>query len=508
MSRTGANEWVAQWPRPILERAPEWTALYSVAWEQARASVRECPDLPQSPYLWPGVWAHSIWIWDTCFMALYGRYAPDALPAIESLRNFYVPLHDGWTGPYPRNIQHPDNPPLFAWVEHDHFKFTHDVDHIRKLLIEDCYLQRHFDWFDRVEPGWRFESATERRFSSLVRLKKMEHGYLWHGLPSGMDNTPRGRGAAHDILWVDAIAQQGLAALYISRLAEAIGEAALSVEWRGRYDRIRQSVNTYYWDDEDGFYYDIDHVTRAFCKVKTPASYWPLLAEMATPEQARRMLGHALDAGTFGGERPWPTLARTDPDYAEAAQDGRYWRGGVWAPTTYMAIKALEKYGFFEEATTLAERALGHIERTYRAVEPASLWEALSPTRDHPADRPHGKPGPVRPYVGWSSLPPIALLIENVLGFHDVDAAANRVHWRWRPQGRHGIEQLRFGPVVTDILAEADGQVRVTSNRPYTLVINGTSHAVQAGATLLNLDGASASAAAAKADAPLLKNGR
>lgn len=492
----GAADWKAQVPRPIYDERPEFIELYWKAWEMAHDSIREKPGLPQTPYLWPGAWDHSIWIWDTCFMAMFGRYAPEVVPAIESMNNFYVPLHDGWEGLYPLNIQHPDNPPLFAWVEFDFYKFTGDKAHIQELLEKTRYLQKHFEWFDRLEPGWRFESDTEKKVSAPVRIQKMEHGYLWNRYPSGMDNTPRGRGATNDILWVDAIAQQGLSALYISRLAESIGDTALAADWAARYAAIKETVNTYYWDEEDGFYYDIDSVTLEPCKVKTPASYWPLFAEMASPEQARRMLAHALDEQTFGGERPWPTLARTDPDYEAALPDGNYWRGGVWPPMTYMGTKALEKYGFFKEAAELAERALLHSYRTYRDVEPATLWEALSPSRDYPASRPAkvdadtGRPLPdarVRLHVGWSSLPPIALLIENILGFHTVDAQRNTVEWRLVREGRHGLEQLRFGNVVTDLVTDGKGTVQVKSNAPYTLIINGVPHAIEAGSTAIKL---------------------
>lgn len=498
VSGAGAADWKERVPQPIYDAEPGLVEIYWKAWDLAHDSVREVTGLPQTPYLWPGAWDHSIWIWDTCFMAMYGRYAPDVLPSIESLNNFYVPLHDGWDGLYPLNIQHPDNPPLFAWVEYDHFKFSDDVEHIRTLLEDKQYLQKHFDWFDRQEPGWRFESDTVKKLSAPVRIKKMEHGYLWNRYPSGMDNTPRGEGAENPILWVDALAQQGLSALYISRLAEAIGDHALAAEWLGRYDAIKDTMNTYYWDEEDGIYYDIDSVTLEHCKIKTPASYWPMFAEMSSPEQAKRMLEHAMNENEFGGDRPWPTVARSEPMYQASLPDGHYWRGGVWPPTTYMATKALQKYGFVEEADELAYRNLMHSLRTYREIEPATLWETLSPSRDYPAtvgpkmNKRTGRLKPakrVRDYVGWSSLPPIAFLIENVLGFHRVNAQRNEVEWRLYREGRHGIKHLRFGEVVTDIVADGKGGVHVKSNKPYTLIINGEPRAIEAGETSFAVSG-------------------
>ena len=40
---------------------------------------------------------------------------------------------------------------------------------------------------------------------------------------------------------------------------------------------------------------------------------------------------------------PVPALAADDPDYRPW---GDYWRGGVWAPTTYMVLLGLRGFGF------------------------------------------------------------------------------------------------------------------------------------------------------------------
>src|SRR5262249_54061778 len=152
--------------------------------------------------------------------------------------------------------------------------------------------------------------------------------------------------------WVDAIAQQGLSTLYIARLAEQVGQPGIAATWRAKYEAIKNQVNRLYWDEKDGIYYDIDPQTLAHLKVKTPASYWPMLAEMSSPQQAARMIEHIRDTNTFGGERPWVTVARNDPAFT--VPDGNYWRGAVWLPTAYMATKALERYGYYEDADAAA----------------------------------------------------------------------------------------------------------------------------------------------------------
>jgi len=466
------RNWV---PQPIFDREPEYVGLYWRAWELAHDHVRTREGLPQSPYMDEAFHDGCIWIWDTCFMALFCKYAPDRFPGIETFNNFYVPFHtDAFRdGSFPISIQHPDNPPLFAWAEHDNYLFTGDDAHVQALLTETGYLQKHFNWFNDVEEGWRF--LFEGGGSVPVAKSTSELGYRWGGCESGMDNTPRRR----DGLWVDAIAQQGLSALLISRMAERVGEAAIAEEWKGQYEEIKRKVNTYYWDENDGIYYDISTDGKQFLKVKTPASYWPMLAEMCSPEQARKMVKHIADPETFGGERPWATVARDDEAFAEP--DGDYWRGGIWLPTAYMATKALEKYGFHAEADEAAEKLLSHMLRTYKAVTPHTIWECYSPTRDHHSVRSDGHE--VRPdFCGWSALGPISMFIENVLGFHQVDAGKKRVEWRLHQEGRHGLRNLRFGEVTTDIIYDGKDNISVVSNAPFSLVINGREHAVREGA--------------------------
>ena len=184
--------WKASVPDPVFDREPGYVDLYWEAWELAHEHIKEQKGLPQPRYIDEAFWDDTIWIWDTCFMVMFCKYAPDEFPGVESLNNFYFPLHDKSyeEGTFPLNIQHPDNPPLFAWVEHDNFMVTDNRDHVVNLLTGTKYLQKHFEWFDTVTPGWRFSSKAQRRKNSVpVRLKKHKDGYLWRGIQSTWETT-------------------------------------------------------------------------------------------------------------------------------------------------------------------------------------------------------------------------------------------------------------------------------------------------------------------------------
>jgi hypothetical protein len=469
----------AKFPQPIFDREPGYVDLYWKACDLASAHVLTQPGLPQSPYMDEAFRDDTIWIWDTCFMSLYCRYAPEALPGIQSLSNFYAPIHDGAPmkvgggGEKPDvtvAIQHPDNPPLFAWVEWQYYQMTGDKDRIKWLLEEKQYLQKHYQWFNALQRGEKFPWARIR-----VGLSPQPLGFQWTGLASGMDNSPRFAGK--DVLAIDALAQQGLAAKCISQLAEAIGDEPLAAQYREEYGRIRELVNGNYWDEGDGFYYDLMPDGKTFSKVRTPASFWPVLAGMADPEKVARMAARIRDESDLGGEVPWVSVSRSDKDFD--AKTGNYWHGAVWLPTAYMGIRALTENGQGDLADQTAEAVLKHMYLTYRDYVPHTIWECYNPIRPEPAF--HGK-NLVRPdFCGWSALGPISLFIENVIGIHSVDASRRVVEWRLHQSGRHGIRNLRFSDVTTDLIAEGDGSVNVVSSGPYTLVINGKSFAVTAG---------------------------
>ena len=476
---SGKPEAGAGIPTPVFDARPEYVSLYRTAWEQAKDHIKYQPGLPQPRYMDEGFRDEAIWIWDSEFMVMFCKYAPRIFPGIETLDNFYYTLHENAGSPL--SVWHPDNPPFFAWVENDYYKFTADKAHIRELIMRKRFLQKHFDLFNTMNHDTQFPFPIS---NDGIRIEYKGIGYNWQSWQSGMDNTPRKR--EMPLFWIDAISQQALSALYISRLARVAGDKATEREFKEKYEDLKEKINQYYWDEEDGCYYDIKEEDLSKTHILTPASFWPMLAEVPSQEQAEAMVRFALRDDKLGGIVPWVTVSRDDPDFDP---DGNYWKGSMWLPTAYMAIKALEKYGFFEEADRTAEAILEHQWQTYSDYEPHTIWECYSPTRPEPASKKESTKNikTVKPdFCGWSALGPISLFIENVLGFYDVDAPSATVRWNLHHTCRHGIRDLTFGKITTDILYE-DGKVTVVTNKPYTLYINGTRYAVRRGTNVIDL---------------------
>ena len=333
-------------PQPVFHAHPGLVELYWTAWEQAWNHVKSLPGTVRERYVDEGKRDDVIWLQDAAFMALFCKYSPYLFPGAETLDRIYYKLFE--EEPSPLGIEYIDNPPLLAWVESEYYRFTGNEKRIRMLLHDKKFLQRYFDWFDGITPATRLHFPHQP-----ATLEKREHGYRWSSAASGMDDSPRGRDDQPDLLWVDAIAQQALSALSIARLAGAIANKEVARVFRERYRVLKETVNKFYWDEETGTYHDLHEGDLSRVKTKTPAAYWVMLAEIPTPKQARQMADHVRDTSILGGNVPWSTLSRDDPRFDAEG-------GDVWMPVAYAGIKALEKYGFLEEADDAAYNLLLH----------------------------------------------------------------------------------------------------------------------------------------------------
>jgi len=478
-------------PAPVFESEPGYVDLYWKAWELAGEHIREDDGMPQSPFMHSGRDPSKISLWESCFTALFTKYAPNLFPGIQTLDNFYAMIHDGEEGSLP--VEHPDNPPILAWAEWEHFKMTGDTARLKWLVRENEYLQKHFQYFHDLHAVW----------------DEWQRTYGWTAEASGMINTPRLRsmpvnhseiceGGGHawtceeppepewtdgtNFRWADATMQQCLSALCISRIAGAIGATALETEYEAKHAEWVDAMNSGnykfngpdYWDTRGAL---VNGGGTSPVKPRTVDRFWVFLSEAPDSTRGPKLMHTLTLPHILGGPVPFPSVNLADID---ADFDGRLWRGSMFPAMAYMGVKAVEKYGSGRRADEYARRIVHHMYRTFVDFQPHTIWEAYSPTRRMPATDTSGVDLVNADYCGWSGVGPISLFIEHVLGFHEIDASNRRVSWRLHWPDKHGIKRLTFGPVVTDILYE-NGAVTATTNEAYTLAINGEEHDIPAG---------------------------
>ncbi len=461
----------AELPEVIIDAHPEFIELNRVAWRQAWDHVRETTALPGSPFMSEGCEVNKVWLWDSCFMGMFCRYAIGAFPGRNTLDNLYHLLENGPDQPIV--LHHRDNPPLFAWIEWQYYEMDKNLARLREVLPR---LVRHYDYLENVEPA-----KEHNQWQPDITWKREAGGYCWGGIQSGMDNTPRGRDDYASIHWVDALAQQALAARWIARIAQELGDAATRARFEREYEEKKALLATY-WDEEANAFLNKYRDGSGFCRVLTPASYWPLFAGCATSEQAARTIPHLEDPNKLGGWFPFPSVARDDPAFSPV---GTYWRGSIWLPVAYMGVKAVGMYGRHDLAARLAFDILSAQVRCYHDFEPHTIWECYSPTAHKPGTAKAGQYS--RPdFCGWSALGPISLLMENIIGVHRISALEGVVEWLpGVPEGRLGLKNLRFGDNVADLIRENDGTVRIRAAKPFRLVYKGTAHDCPAGVTVI-----------------------
>ena len=214
--------------------------------------------------------------------------------------------------------------------------------------------------------------------------------------------------------------------------------------------------NQYLWNEQLNFYSD-RFASGDLSTVKHIGTYWALLAGSTPASRIPKLLAHLENPTEFNRVHRVPALSADDPDYSET---GDYWCGGVWAPTNYMVLKGLGEIGRTDLAHEIAKNHLDNVVRVFESEDTYwagaeqfrqyfhltdlnfddkhTLWENYAPDSIEPGG--HSKPG----YVGWTGLPPIAVLLEDVFGIAPA-ANANEITWHIRLLDEHGVRRYPFG---------------------------------------------------------------
>ncbi len=187
---------------------------------------------------------------------------------------------------------------------------------------------------------------------------------------SGADNSPMfdevGFDERRHTLQLDDV---GLSSYYaldceaLARIATAVGRPADAPRFRREYARVAARINESLWDESHGIYCN-RHWDGRYSTRWSPTSFFPLLAGVAPPDRAERMVReHLLNEREFWGRYVIPSVARTDP----AFKDNDYWRGRIWGPLNFLVAEGLRRYRFDDVAGELARKSLDLFMRNWRA---------------------------------------------------------------------------------------------------------------------------------------------
>ena len=438
-----ATQALAKVPRPFLPHHPDWVAAYDGAWSIALRNGLRPPRAWNARQEWyvDACFAEGVFQWDSCFITFWLKYAQGALPQLTNplscLDNFYDRqeadgaiareiLADGTFAQNKHAAQDTDdtkpyfnhraftNPPLFSWAEWEYYEHTGDDSRLARTLP---VLAKYFDWY------------------SNNRMRK--NGYLWYDeWGSGMDNVPRGDTWG----WVDYTCQTALDCEYLSQIAITVGDKELADSAAANYLALQDLVTARMWNEMQLHYSDVDQ-DDLWTGTLNVGSYWALMAGLAPHYRAVEMLKHLRSFRSFARAHMVPSLAGFEKGFSPR---GDYWRGGVWAPTTYMVIRALERIGETDLAHHIALNHVSNVAKVFQ--DTGTIWENYAPDVIEQGEKAKGD------FCGWSALGPIAVLIESVMGIR-VQGNRGGVTWELRLTEDHGIRNLHVGSAVVDLTA-------------------------------------------------------
>lgn len=198
---------------------------------------------------------------------------------------------------------------------------------------------------------------------------------------------------------------------HIELMTKEIGETE-DKDFTHKKKQLVNLINEKMWDDEDKFYYDL-RPNGNHLKIKTIASFFPLLAKVASKEQARYLIKHLKDPEEFWSEFPVRTLAKDEPSF-----DRNMWRGPVWINCNYLVICGLREYGYKDIANEISQRMVKQVSMWYN--KEGSIFELYHDEGKSPLQLPrkdaHGEE--VRRVLcdyGWSCAIYIELLLNRNL---------------------------------------------------------------------------------------------
>jgi glycogen debranching enzyme len=413
-------------PQPEWPARPDVIKCYWKAWELAFGNLHKPASGSGfiSPFIDPAFNGH-IFMWDSHFMLMFGKYGSRAFNFQRTLDNFYAKQHkDGFIC---REIVESDGsdfferfdvsstgPNLFPWTEWEYFLNFNDTVRLRKVFDP---LMAYYQWFSDYR-SWP------------------DGTYFSSGWGCGMDNQPRlpegyNPGWSHGRMsWIDITLQQVFAGKLLIRMADKLNRQQDVASIRQEIDKLTVFVNDKMWDKGSSFYYD-RFSDGKLSKVKSIASYWALLAEIVPEKNLTSFVNHLENPAEFARVHRVATLSGDDPSFEPG---GGYWKGSVWAPTNYMVLRGLTQYGLDSLAFEIAANHLDNVVQVFN--ETGTLYENYAPDKVKGNDR--------KDFVGWTGIVPISVLFEYVFGLRP-DVPNNSLILDVRLTDEYGIRNYPFG---------------------------------------------------------------
>jgi alpha,alpha-trehalase len=216
--------------------------------------------------------------------------------------------------------------------------------------------------YDRAREYYKTHKVTDYDVTRFYDAKKDELTPLFYKgdrsmRESGFDPSSRFGPFSVDIVHHMPVCLNAL--LYVmekdaERIATELRRPDDAKRWAERAAKRKEGVDRFLWDEQAGLYLDYNFETRKRRDYPFATTFYPLWAGMASPEQARRVLGNLK---LF--EAPGGVLTSTQTT-------GNQWDAPFgWAPLQIIAVDGLRRYGHHDAADRLARKFVGTVVKEF-----------------------------------------------------------------------------------------------------------------------------------------------
>ncbi|HEX7368261.1 MAG TPA: trehalase family glycosidase [Candidatus Saccharimonadales bacterium] len=220
-----------------------------------------------------------------------------------------------------------------------------------KRVIDVAQAEYQTVWLGQKKPNERLVHKGLSRYYDINYLNDLAEA------ESGWDMTPRFGRKALSYLPVDLNALLYKYETDFARAARLLDDMPAAARWDRAALERKQSMNSLMWDRLRGLYYDYNYAKKRRSIISSLAAYYPMWAGMVDEDQAEAMVRGLRRFENKGG------LATTDAlpvsqQLTFGAMPTQWAYPNGWAPLHYVVVKALERYGYHEDAQRIATRWL------------------------------------------------------------------------------------------------------------------------------------------------------
>ncbi len=281
-------------------------------------------------------WMNKVWSWDNCFNALALAAASPEL-AFDQLRLMFD--NQAPTGAFPDSVTSLERnycfvkPPIFGWT------LMRLADRLGARRIKKFHAEAYEPICRQTEFWFRYRDTNKNGMCEYL-----------HGNDSGWDNsTVFDQGcpveaadlAAHLVMQMEGLAQ----------MAAALGKKRDESRWRRRSrEQLERLLD--HGLIHNRFVSPLADMLGAY----DPGSllnYIPIILGSRLPGRILRRMVKDLSPGGFFLTEHGLATQRLD---SKAYTPNGYWRGPIWAPSTYLIFDGLLASGEKELATLIAKR--------------------------------------------------------------------------------------------------------------------------------------------------------